>query len=133
MPARKQEIDVLAFQRVFDSSVDADVLRERERRVAERKVISLRAQIELPNGSVLTGQSADISRSGVAIISPSKVKADRDCRVTIDLSVCGTAKALMLTGRACYCTELAPTKFRVGMRFVGMNAHVSELLETLLR
>ena len=86
-----------------------------------------------PKSENLRPTLKQLFRLSDTFISPSKVKADRECRVTIDLSVCGTAKALMLTGRVCYCTELAPTKFRVGMRFVGMNAHVSELLETLLR
>ena len=62
MRARKQEIDVSAIQAIFDSAIDADVLRDRERRRAERRVISLRAEIELPNGTILglyeAGQSA---------------------------------------------------------------------------
>jgi hypothetical protein len=112
--------------------IDEDVIKARERRAAERKVISLRAQVELPNGTVLTGHSTDISSTGIGLFAPSRLRADQECRVTIDLSACGTRAELNLVGRVCYCTETRD-RYRIGMRFVGLDNKAAELLSSLLR
>jgi hypothetical protein len=114
------------------AEIDEDVLRERERRIAERKTISLRAQVELPNGVVLTSHSTDISRTGIGLYSPSKVRADSECRLSIDLSACGSRAELKLVGRVCYCTEHGSDRYRIGMRFVALEPQAAQLLSTLL-
>ena len=112
--------------------IDEDVMNAHERRVADRKVISLRAQVELPNGISLIGHSTDISRTGIGLYSPSKLQTDAECRISIDLSACGSRAELKLVGRVCYCTEQGSDRYRIGMRFVGMDLHAAQLLSSLL-
>jgi hypothetical protein len=113
--------------------IDEDVVRDKERRAAERKVISLRAEVELPNGIVLTGHSTDISRTGIGLDSPSRLQADQECRLSIDLTACGAHAEIKLVGRVCYCTEQSRDRYRIGMRFVGLDNKAAELLSSLFR
>jgi hypothetical protein len=112
--------------------IDEDVMKAQERRIADRKVISLRAQVELPNGVVLVSHSTDISRSGIGLYSPSAVQAESECRLRIDLSACGSRAELKLVGRVCYCTEQGTDRYRIGMRFVAMESSAAQLLSSLL-
>lgn len=104
----------------------------KERRISERKVVSLRARVQLPDGTVLDGQTVDLSRTGVGLYSPRQLQTDQDCRLTIELSVCGENLELRLLGRVCYCSEQAKSRFRTGMRFVGMEVGTAKLLSQLL-
>ena len=106
---------------------------ERERRVASRKVVSLIAKVQLPDGTVLHGHSTDISQTGIGLYSPRMLEADEECSLHIDLSVCGMEMELRLIGRVCYCHPQGDQKFRAGMRFVGLDASSAELLSQLLR
>jgi len=103
-----------------------------ERRISPRKVVSLQAKVELPDGTVLDGQTVDLSTTGVGLYSPRMLQADQDCRLTIVLSVCGDDLELRLLGRVCYCNEQTKERFRVGMRFIGMETGAAKLLQQLL-
>jgi c-di-GMP-binding flagellar brake protein YcgR len=103
-----------------------------ERRISERKVVSLRARVELPDRTVLDGQTVDISKTGVGLYAPRQLQTDQDCQLTIELSVFGEDLALKLRGRICYCTEQAQGRFRTGMRFVGIEPGDAKLLNQLL-
>ncbi len=103
-----------------------------ERRISERKVVSLRAKVELPDHTILDGQTVDLSSTGVGLYSPRQLQADQDCRLTIDLSVCGEDLELKLLARVCYCTEKAKGRFRAGMRFIGIEPSAAKLLGQLL-
>lgn len=104
----------------------------KERRISERKVVSLRATVQLPDGTVLDGQTVDLSKTGVGLFSPRQLQSDQDCRLTIELSVCGETLELKLLGRVCYCTEQTKSRYRTGMRFVGMESGAAKLLGQLL-
>jgi hypothetical protein len=104
-----------------------------ERRIAERKVVSLRAKVQLPDGSLLESHAVDISKTGIGLFAPRELQADQDCRLFIDLSACGTELELKLMGRVCYSTEQGSARHRVGMRFVGLEPGTAQLLSDLLR
>jgi len=106
---------------------------ERERRIATRKVVSMRAKVQLPDGSVLHGHSTDISQTGIGLFSPRMLHPEDECSLQIDLSVCGMEMELRLLGRVCYCHQQGDGKFRAGMRFVGLDAKAAQLLSQLLR
>jgi c-di-GMP-binding flagellar brake protein YcgR len=103
-----------------------------ERRDSERKIVSLRARVELPDSTVLDGQTVDLSRTGIGLYSPRLLHADQDCKLLIDLSVCGEKLELRLLGRVCYCTEQSQGRYRAGMRFIGIEAGAAKLLNQLL-
>jgi c-di-GMP-binding flagellar brake protein YcgR len=104
-----------------------------ERRIATRKVVSLLAKVQLPDGTVLHGHSTDISQTGIGLFSPRMLYPEEQCTLQIDLSVCGMNMELRLAGRVCYCHPQGEGKFRAGMRFVGMDAEAAQLLGQLLR
>jgi hypothetical protein len=104
-----------------------------ERRIATRKVVNLLAKVQLPDGTVLNGHSADISQTGIGLFSPRMLQAEEECTLQIDLSVCGADLGLRLVGRVCYCYPQGEGKFRAGMRFVGLDANAANLLNQLLR
>jgi c-di-GMP-binding flagellar brake protein YcgR len=103
-----------------------------DRRVSERKVVTLRARVELPDGTVLDGQTVDLSKTGVGLYSPRQLQNGQDCCLTIELSVCGEDLKIKLLGRVCYCTEQAKGRFRTGMRFIGIEPGAAKLLHQLL-
>jgi len=103
-----------------------------ERRVSPRKVVSLRAKVQLPDSTVLAGQTVDLSHTGIGLYSPQLLLTDQDCKLTIDLSVCGEELVLRLLGRVCYCTEQSKGRYRAGMRFIGIESGAAKLLSQLL-
>ncbi len=104
-----------------------------ERRTATRKVINLLAKVQLPDGAVLNGHSADISQTGIGLVAPRMLQSDEECTLQIDLSVCGMEMELKLVGCVCYCYRQGEGKFRAGLRFVGLDANAAHLLSQLLR
>jgi c-di-GMP-binding flagellar brake protein YcgR len=106
---------------------------ERERRIAARKVVSLIAKVQLPDGTVLHGHSTDISQTGIGLFSPRMLEPEEECTLQIDLSVCGMDMELRLVGRVCYCHPQGDQRFRAGMRFVGLDAQSAQLLSQLLQ
>lgn len=118
---------------LLESRQDApDRRAPKERRGSERKAVRLQARVELPDGTVLEGQTVDVSHTGVGLFSPRLLQTDQDCKLTIGLSVCGEDLELRFRARVCYCIEQAKGRYRTGMRFIGIEAGVAKLLDQLL-
>lgn len=104
-----------------------------EQRGASRKAIRLVAEIRLPTGSVLTGQTADISRSGIGFFCAERVAVGEDCTLSIHISACGTDAELKLIGRVCHCTKQSEDSYRIGMKFVRMDEQTAAIMCSALR
>jgi hypothetical protein len=104
-----------------------------EQRRAPRKILRLTAQIALPDGSLLTGQTADISRDGIGFFSPTRIAAGDDCTLTIHIAACGSSAELHLVGRVCHCSKVSEDRFRVGMKFVRMDEATAAVLCAAMR
>ena len=104
-----------------------------EQRRASRKAMRLVARIHLPNGGVLDGQTADISRSGIGFFCPDHLDLGGDCTLIIHISACGTDAELRLIGRVCHCTKLSEDCYRVGMQFIRMDEQTASILCSALR
>ena len=104
-----------------------------EQRRASRKAIRLVAEIRLPTGSVLTGQTADISRSGIGFFCAERVDVGGDCTLSIRISACGTDAELKLIGRVCHCTKQSEDSYRVGMKFIRMDEQTAAIICSALR
>jgi c-di-GMP-binding flagellar brake protein YcgR len=105
---------------------------EEQRRVS-RKALTLAAQIVLPDGQTLEGQTADISREGIGFFCPRHVAAGLDCTLIISIDACGTSAQLKLVGRVCHCTKQADDHFRIGMKFIRMDETTATILCAALR
>lgn len=104
-----------------------------EQRRATRKIMRLTAQIALPDGVLLEGQTADISREGIGFFSPDRLEIGRDCTLTIDIAACGADAQLRLVGRVCHCSKVAEDRFRVGMKFIRMDEQTAAVLCAAMR
>jgi PilZ domain len=104
-----------------------------EQRRTSRKAMRLIAQIRLPGGDVLDGQTADISRSGIGFFCPSKLDRGGDCTLIVHISACGTDAELRLVGRVCHCTKLSEDCYRIGMQFIRMDEQTASILCSALR
>lgn len=104
-----------------------------EQRRTSRKSLRLIAQIQLPNGKLLQGQTADISRGGIGFFCSERVELGRDCTLTIHIAACGANAKLRLIGRACHCTKQSEDCYRIGMQFIRMDEATAAILCTALR
>ncbi len=104
-----------------------------EQRRTSRKAMRLVAEIRLPNGTLLNGQTADISRSGIGFFCPSQLDLGGDCTLIIRISACGTDAELKLIGRVCHCTKLSEDCYRIGMQFIRMDEQTASILCSALR
>lgn len=96
-----------------------------------RRAICLRADVHLPDGTLLAAHSTDISETGIGLLSPRAVDIEQDCRIVVRLAACGVQHDLTLVGRVCYCIDKGGSH-RIGMRFVGLNSQSHSLLAALL-
>jgi c-di-GMP-binding flagellar brake protein YcgR len=104
-----------------------------ELRRTSRKAMRLVAEICLPNGGILSGQTADISRSGIGFFCPERIDLGGDCTLVILISACGTDAQLKLVGRVCHCTKQSEDSYRIGMQFIRMDEQTAAILCTALR
>ena len=104
-----------------------------DQRRAARKILRLTAQITLPDGTILSGQTADISREGIGFFSPGSLKAGSDCSLDIAIAACGTSAELHLLGRVCHCTKVSEDRYRVGMKFVRIDEATAAVLCAAMR
>jgi c-di-GMP-binding flagellar brake protein YcgR len=104
-----------------------------EQRRASRRAMRLVAQIRLPDGERLNGQTADISRSGIGFFCPTRLDLGGDCTLIIHISACGTDAELKLVGRVCHCTKLSEDCYRIGMQFIRMDEQTASILCSALR
>lgn len=111
----------------------AEQWRAQEQRSAARKAIRLAAEIVLPNGETLMGQTADISHAGIGFFSPVPTEVGGDCTLIVRISACGVAADLKLVGRVCYCTKQEEGCYRVGMQFIRMDEQTAAILGSALR
>jgi c-di-GMP-binding flagellar brake protein YcgR len=104
-----------------------------DQRRASRRAMRLVAEIRLPNGNLLRGQTADISRSGIGFFCPERIDIGGDCTLMIRISACGTDAELKLIGRVCHCTKQSEDSYRIGMQFIRMDEQTAAILCTALR
>jgi hypothetical protein len=104
-----------------------------EQRRTSRKALRLVAEIRLPNGDMLKGTTADISRSGIGFFGPQHIDIGGDCTLFIRISACGTDAELKLVGRVCHCTKLAEDSYRIGMKFIRMDEQTAAIICSALR
>jgi len=104
-----------------------------ERRIGNRQVVSLKARLRLQDGALMDSITVDISETGVGFFASRMLAPDQECKLFVDLSACGTEMELKLVGKICYCREQSVGKFRVGMRFVGLESDAAEMLAAMLR
>jgi hypothetical protein len=85
-----------------------------EVRRAQRKLLRVTAQIELPNGK--------------------SFEVDQSCTLILALDACGSQSLLTLTGNIRHCTRQPDqASFRIGMQFSGLDGRAREILGAALR
>ncbi len=103
-----------------------------ESRDSQREAIRVDARLRLPGGATLETKTIDMSHDGIGFFSSRSLPQGEDCPVFVDLSARGAQMELHVVGRICHCREQASGKYRVGLRFVDLDADASELLAAVL-
>ncbi len=104
-----------------------------EQRRAARKALRLTARILLPDGTELTGRTADISPGGIGFFSPQRVEIGHDCTLSVQIDACGASAHLKLVGRVAHCRKQSEDCFRIGMQFIRMDEATAAILCSALR
>jgi hypothetical protein len=106
---------------------------EEERRAAPRKILSVRAKVEMPGNKTLDGQTVDVSETGMSVVTPFELRPGQECTISLDLSACGVDSEIHIVGRACYCVKSGAETFRTGMQFVQLTAETQAFIAAMLR
>jgi hypothetical protein len=101
---------------------------QRERRIGDRKTISIRATVTASGERTLAGHTVDLSRGGAAITVPFELTPGQECEITFDLEACGTSTGFHIPAEVRYCVPLGAGRFRVGVRF----GHTDDATITLI-
>ena len=117
---------------VVDLPTLTDVADE-DRRAAPRKILSVRAKLGLPGNKTLTGQTVDVSETGMSVVIPFELRPGQECTISLDLSACGVDSEIQIVGRACYCVKSGPENFRTGMQFVQLTPETKAFITAMLR
>jgi hypothetical protein len=104
-----------------------------ERRIDDRKVISIRATVTVPGEGVLQGHTVDLSRGGAAITMPFELAPGRDCLIDLELEACGLISAFHIPAQVCYCVSLDGVRFRAGVQFGHTDDTTTALIAAVLK
>ncbi len=110
--------------------IDVDVAQSNRRR-ATRISLALAGKVEI-EGTVVEVRSVDLSDSGIGVTSMAELRPGQQCKVSIDMSVCGSDFKLEMNGRVCYCRKSSMDGFRSGLQFVQMTQETRTALNSLL-
>jgi hypothetical protein len=108
-------------------------VRLEDQRRTSRKELRLSAVIHLSDGSVLEGNTADISREGIGFFGPNPLSLGTDCTLSVAINACGTDAVLKLVGRVCHCRKQSEDLFRIGMKFIRMDEQTATIICAALR
>lgn len=111
--------------------IDIDVAQS-NRRVAKRVSLTLAGRVELADGAIVDVRSVDLSSTGIGVTSMAELAQGQQCKVSIDMSVCGADFKLEMNGRVCYCRKSSAGGYRSGLQFVQMTKETRIALDSLL-
>lgn len=105
----------------------------KEARREQRRPVDITATVSV-DGLVVPVRTRDISRSGICLISDSRIPRDTELKLQLVLSL-GTdtmSEPLLVTGRTIWCTAMFG-KYQIGAMFVETDAHRRRFLDLFMR
>lgn len=95
-----------------------------------RKPLRCRAQVLLPTGALLQGQTTDISTGGVTIVVAEPISLGSACKMRLELFVNGSPIPFEVIGVVitCICSNQA---YRIGFRFQSLDSQQFAVLEKI--
>jgi c-di-GMP-binding flagellar brake protein YcgR len=112
---------------------DSNELEPADRRTAERKSVTLRAQVIVPEQHILEGYAVDLSSGGVGVTVPFELAAGQECLVDLELAACGSSSAFQIDAIVRYCIPLGADRFRLGMKFSHLDDATAALIAAILK
>jgi hypothetical protein len=73
----------------------------------------------------------DLSLSGAGVTLDSRLPFNQDCKLTIQLSVCGSDYELTMQCRVRYCDAVTNTTYQAGLQFIDMPQSTRDTLALL--
>lgn len=75
----------------------------------------------------------DLSAGGAGVNLESRLPLNEECKLTIQLSVCGSDYELTMKSRVRYCDVLIDRSFHAGLQFIDMDQATRDTLLLLIR
>ena len=117
----------------LDLTVDKAPAAAAEQRQAERQeASSLVGTIEYRDRKV-TVRIDDLSVGGVGVSLDSRLPLNEECKLTIQLSVCGSDYELTMKSRVRHCDALNSRTYHAGLQFIDMDQATRDTLTLLVR
>ena len=121
-------------------AVDADEFDIELDRVDEGQRASTRQQpsssllgtVEYRNNKVAV-RIDDLSIGGVGVMTQARLPIGEDCRLVIQLSVCGSDYELEMKSRVRHCEPLTSKTFHAGLQFIEMSQATRDTLTLLIK
>jgi c-di-GMP-binding flagellar brake protein YcgR len=108
------------------------VPRIEERRESARKSVGIRAKVTVPGKSVLPAHTVDLSRTGASITLPFQLESGQKCLIDLELAACGMTSIFHIPAEVRYCVQMAPSRFRAGVRFGEVDPATAALIAAAL-
>jgi len=102
-----------------------------EHRRHPRITLSEAARLLFDNDEERNCAILDLSLSGAALVMPHPVMQGIRCMASFDIDSGSTRKRINALGETVYAQAIAPSRFRVGIKFIDMDAYSELLLREL--
>lgn len=96
-----------------------------------RYTMRSRAQVALPNKTVLSGHTLDISTGGICIVLSDRIPLGVSCLVRFEMNVKGKTLVITSASRSVYGVFASNGGFRVGFQFLEEDQQRSTLIRAL--
>lgn len=102
-------------------------------RLAERKVVSGKAQIALGSGFSMGGKLIDLSEGGVCAMLDDPITIKKVCNITCSIFQNGKSYKFSLPSVVAYCVLVSGRGYKVGFQFGPRSAEVAQTIADLLK
>ena len=98
-----------------------------ERRTAPRKAMRRRITLALSNGTILRGETIDISTGGMRVAIQDSLNVPLDCTFDLTVLIEGRLLSLCGSGKITSCVCRGMLGFSVGVQFTQLDASAKAL------
>lgn len=102
-------------------------------RLAERKVVSGKAQIALGSGFSIGGKLIDLSEGGVCAMLDDPITIKKVCNITCSIFQNGKSYKFSLPSVVAYCVLVSGRGYKVGFQFGPRSPEVTQTIADVLK
>jgi hypothetical protein len=131
MSAAKQP-DVPDAEFELDLTGEVEQLSDKRQSERQQTAASLIGTVEFRT-EVIPVRIDDLSMTGVGISMDTRIPEHQECKLTIQLSVCGSDYELSMKCRVRHCDAVNSKTYEAGLQFIDMTSGTRDTLLLLIR